>query len=450
MDARVGFRLLAAIATVTLASLSIEAPGRAASEAATTIRASVSSAGTQGNGMSSFPVLSADGRYVAFDSSASNLVPHDTNGKVDVFVRDLHTGVTRRVSVANDGAQGNGDSDQAGAGPAISADGRYVAFQSLSTSLVRQHATAGQVYVRDLKLGTTRMVSVSNQGVPGENYSDYPSISADGRYVAFASQSLNLVPGGSFAITSIFVRDLQANTTRRVSVSSQGVPGNDVSDTPYISANGRYVTFMSAATNLVPRDTNALPDIFVRDLQANTTRRANLSTSGAQANDGGTGLGSNTPSISGTGRYIAFTSDASNLVPHDKNNHVDVFLRDMQTHTTRIVSVSSSNQEGNFDSVTSNAPAVSDDGQFVIFSSVATNLVTGHPNDGGDIYRRDMTAGATTLMSVSPRGDHANSQSYEPAISANGQYVAFSSDASNLVFGDTNGSADIFVRGRLV
>ena len=320
----------------------------------TTTRVSVSSTGAQANdGTFDFPAISADGRYVAFSSLGSNLVPGDTNGTDDVFVRDRVAGTTSRVSVSSTGARANLSSR----GASISADGRYVAFVSGASNLVPEETNVYvDVFVRDRVAGTTSLVSVTSTGAPADDESCCgTSISADGRYVAFNSLASNLVLGDSNLADDVFVRDRVAGTTRRVSVSSSGAQANSFSVAPSISADGRYVAFVSYASNLVPGDTSRSVDVFVRDLVAGTTTRVSVSSSGAQA------MGSSDmPSTSADGRYLAFVSLASNLVPGDTNDTDDVFVRDQVAGTTSRVSVSSTGGQG---SGLSFLPSISDDGR---------------------------------------------------------------------------------------
>ncbi len=229
--------------------------------AATTERVSVSSAEAEGNYRSNWSSVSADGRYVAFSSLADNLVAGDTNGVVDVFVRDRVTGITDRVSVSGAGEQGNDWSNW----PSISADGRYVAFMSTANNLVAGDTNGSwDVFVRDRVSGETERVNVSSAGAEANGPSGYSVISADGRYVAFMSDATNLVPGDTNGRADVFVRDRMAGETQRVSVSSAGVEADGRSDENSISADGRYVAFGSRASNLVPGDTNGTRDIFVR------------------------------------------------------------------------------------------------------------------------------------------------------------------------------------------
>ncbi len=406
-----------------------------------TERVSVDSGGVEGNDWSVSPSISADGRYVAFESSAINLVSGDTNGFSDVFVRDRQSGTTERVSVDSAGAEGNGDSY----GPSISADGRYVAFDSFATNLVSGDLGSHRdVFVRDSQSGTTERVSVRSSGTQGDADSAHPSISADGRYVAFESFANNLVSGDTNFSYDVFVRDRQTGTTERVSLDSGGVEGNSASGFrgPSISADGRYVAFESDASNLVSGDTNGAEDVFVRDRQSGTTERVSLDSSGAQGNgaSGFYGL-----SISADGRYVAFESDASNLVSGDTNGRHDVFVRDRQSGTTERVSVDSSGAQGNS---ASEYPSISADGRYVAFHSFANNLVIGDTSGAHDVFVRDRQSGTTERVSIDSLGAQGNDHSYYPSISGDGRYVAFHSFATNLVSGDTNGAPDVFVRDR--
>ena len=413
----------------------------------TTTRVSVASDGTQGNGDSygytanARPSISADGRYVAFSSVATNLVLGDTNDVCDVFVHDRQTGQTTRVSVASDGTQGNGESHSGSS--AISADGRYVAFSSVATNLVPDGTNgAKDVFVHDRQTGQTTRVSVASDGTQGNSISFDPSISADGRYVTFVSWASNLISGDTNGCNDIFVHDRQTGQTTRVSVASDGTQGNNVSFYPSISADGRYVAFYSDASNLVPDGTNGAKDVFVHDRQTGQTTRVSVASDGTQGNDN-----SFDPSISADGRYVAFVSYASNLVSGDTNGGVHVFVHDRQTGQNTRVSVASDGTQGNSVSLD---PSISADGRYVAFSSVATNLVLGDTNDVCDVFVHDRQTGQTTRVSVASDGTQGNGESHSgsSAISADGRYVAFESAADNLVNGDTTGYGDVFVHDR--
>ena len=405
--------------------------------AGVTTRVSVSSSGEQGYGtFSNYPSISGDGRYVAFWSNSSNLVAGDTNSTYDVFVHDRQAHQTERVSLSSSGAQANLDSYSL----SISADGRYVAFESNASNLV-EGDTFGyrDIFVHDLQTGETARVSVSTVGGEAGKPSFRPSISADGRYVAFDSQASNLVPGHSGLNYDVFIHDRQEGETAIVSVAQGGGLANSNSSGPSISGEGRYVAFESSASNLIAGDTNGLPDIFVYDRQNGQTTRVSLSSAGDQANNWSTDA-----TISSDGRYVAFMSRASNLVSNDTNGCFDVFLHDRQTGQTIRASVSSVGQQATGSD--SSRPSISSDGRYVSFYSAASNLVQGDTNETGDVFIYDRQTGQTTRASVSSSGAEANGYSDSPSLSADGRYIAFYSTATNLVSGDTNGKSDVFVR----
>jgi len=414
--------------------------------AESTERVSVSSSGEQGNnesGSNHATSVSADGRYVAFSSKASNLVPNDTNSCSDVFVRDRLKGVTERVSVSSAGAQGGGDS----LAPAISADGKYVAFQSSSGNFVAHDANggAGDVFVRDRQTGTTELISVSSSGEQGSKGHGDAAISADGRFVAFRSDSPNLVPGDTNETEDVFVRDRKTRTTQRVSVSSTGEQANDRcggNGGVAISADGRFVVFDSFATNLVPGDTNGQGDFFIHDRQTGVTQRVSLSSTGGQSDSGPLG---DACSVSADGRFVVFASNAQTLVKGYSN--CNVFIRDRKAKTTQIISVPIAG--GNVNAPCVN-PSITPDGRYVVFCSLANNLVPGDTNGLYDTFVRDRQTGVTRRVSVASDGAQGNAGSgdlwWRPSISADGKVVAFSSDASNLVREDTNRTTDVFVR----
>ena len=427
-------------ATTAIVAAVILAASAATALAQSTGRVSVATGGGQGTGGGYTPAVSADGRFVAFYSTATNLVSGDTNGLSDIFVHDRQTGTTERVSVASNGSQ----ADSASYAPAISADGRFVAFYSAATNLVSGDSNGkADVFVHDRQTGTTERVSVATGGAEATGVSLVPAISADGRFVAFHSDATNLVSGDTNGAYDVFVHDRQAGTTERVSVASGGTEatGGD-SAYPAISADGRFVAFYSYATDLVSGDTNANYDIFVHDRQSGTTERVSVATGGGQA----TGGDSYTPAISADGRFVAFASGATNLVGGDTNSSSDIFVHDRQTGTTERVSVATGG--GQADGFSYN-PAIGADGRFVAFDSFATNLVSGDTNAVPDVFVHDRQTGTTERVSVATGGGQATGgNSLHPAISAGGRFVAFDSLAANLVTGDTNAVNDIFVRDR--
>lgn len=405
-----------------------------------TKRLSIASNNAQANGDSGLngAAISADGRFVAYDSFATNLIPKDTNGRPDVFVRDRQKQTTERVSPGE--IQYNGQSG----GPAISADGRFVAFWSEGSNL----ATNGQrhILVHDRKTSKSELVSVGPAGVEGNLSSDQAAISADGRFVTFTSAASNLVPGDTNGRWDVFVRDRLMRTTTRVSVGPKGAQGNADSNhtgLPAISADGRFVAFWSYATNLVRDDTNGVVDVFVHDRKTGVTERGSIGRAGVQPNDA-----SFVSKLSANGRFLAFWSFASNLVPSDTNGARDTFVRDRKTGMVERVSVGPRGRQSDGDSGLFDVVSISADGRFVVFDSDATNLVPGDTNGTTDIFVRDRLLNNTRRVSVGPGGLQANDRSFQGDISTDGCLVIFTSRAANLVRNDTNGATDVFIRAR--
>lgn len=344
--------------------------------------------------------------------------------------------VTVRVSVDSLGAQGNGRSEF----PSISADGRYVAFESVATNFVSGDTLAPDVFVYDRQSGTIERASLNSLGAPANSSSQRPSISADGRYVAFSSWGTNFGVVDNNGLPDVFVRDRQANTTECASLHLLGDTGYGQSDGPSISGDGRYVAFTSQAPNLVNGDVNGEFDCFVRDRQTGTDELVSLDSLGAQGN-GHSGAWA----ISADGRYVAFASDADNLVSGDTNSAQDVFVRDRLTGVTEVVNLDSL---GNLGNGGSHYGSLSADGRYVAFHSSSSNLVSADSNGVIDVFVRDRQSGTTERVSVSSLGTEGNGESREPSISADGRFVAFFGSASNLVSGDSNGVEDVFVHDR--
>lgn len=311
--------------------------------------------------------VSTNGRYVLFASVASNLVPRDTNERFDAFVRDLREGITRRVSVTDDEKQFRWAIDE----PSMSGDGRFVAF-----------TVFGDVYLRDLQKRTTRLVSVNNAGRPANRESFHASISGNGRYVAFSSYASNLAPGTTPDESQVFVRDVRPGSTELVSVAHNGTPGDGSSSRPAISRRGRYISFTSGATDLVRGDTNARQDVFLRDRALGTTERVSVTSRETQARGDGLGLSIDSD-VSNGGRLVAFHSKANDLVPGDTNRRPDVFVRDRETGRTLRVSVNTAGEEGNVGSFDGSLPNT---GSFVAFGTSATNLTPQDTNRESDVY----------------------------------------------------------------
>jgi Tol biopolymer transport system component len=375
--------------------------------------------------------IGADGRYVYFLSNDSTLAPGDSNGTGGLFARDLLAGTTIRIT---------GTGPQADPVPAT-ARGRYVAFTTLDTDLVPGDTNGfSDVFVRDLRTGTTTRVSLTRTGGQGSADSLGPIVSADGRYVAFSSFAPHMARGDrNGERLDAFVRDMRTGTTTLASPSYTGPGGDNETGAAAVSANGRYVAIVSAASNLVPGDTNNALDVMIRDRTAGTTRLVSVSSTGAQGN--GDSLNA---AMTPDGRYVAFMSSATNLTPGDTNNAADVFVRDLRTGTTRMIST----PVGGLANGDSHEPAISADGRYVTYYSHASNLVPGDTNNARDVYLWDQRTSTTTRISVGHHGAEPDGWSTQPRISADGRYIAFTSQAANLVPDDTNGTYDVFVHDR--
>jgi hypothetical protein len=484
----------------------------------------VNNAGALGNAAVDQVEMSSNGRYVIFSSTASNLVESDTNDRLDVFVRDLENGETRRISVSSSGEQGNERSYPG----AMSADGRYAIFDSLASNLVDgDTGNHRDVFLHDLVTGATTRLSVNNLARQGDGSSYGGGISDDGRYVVFSSYARNLVPIQYIDNNNIYVKDRVTGT-----VSIVNPMRGYHSTRPFISSNGLYIGFSSYLWNLVPDDNNSAQDVFVIDsasvpvnLQATATNtrtgtptstatatttatRTDTATPTNTATSTDTGTPTNTPTstntatttntpthmatatntptvtlavtniptftgegtcgheggtvrlpegiqpnhqtgawaISRNGCYVAFESYATNLVSGDSNGATDVMMLNRRTGQIMLVSTTSSGTQANDASW---AQDISDDGRFVAFYSRATNLVLGDTNGQEDAFVKDLQTGQLTRVSVSSTGAQANHLSWETSMSGDGRYVVFWSYASNLVSGDTNNEGDIFMRNML-
>jgi Tol biopolymer transport system component len=323
----------------------------------------------------SMPAISADGRFVAFMSQASGLVSGDSSGMPDIFVRDRVSGTTELVTVALEGGPANGPSFT----PAISADGRFVVFQSYASNLVKSDRNDSvDIFVRDRQLGVTELVSVTDAGLQGSDYNDYGfssvSISADGRFIAFSYEYLPVVGQPGEGGSSVYIRDRQAKTTRRIA------GGNF----PVLSADGRYLVFVTSEA-LVPADQNGFPDVYVFDRGNNSFERVSISSSGAEAASQWIFC---PPSISANGRLVAFQTTAA-LVPEDTNDMSDIYLRDRQAGQTILISSAPNGQVGNGES---HYPALAADGSALAFTSTARNIDPADSDDRNDVFVRTLTS----------------------------------------------------------
>ena len=295
--------------------------------------------------------------------------------------------------------------------------------------------------------GVTEWVSVSSGGEGANNQSDMPAISGDGRFVAFVSLADNLVPDDTNGFADTFVHDRLTDTTERVSVGSRERQGNadsgliGVAAYPAISSDGRFVAFVSEADNLVSRDTNGTPDVFVRDRLLGNTERVSVTSTGGQANGSSHG-----PAISADGRFVAFESDAQNLLPvADPFSFVDqIYVHDRVTGTTEIISVNDTGQPGNS---LNTQPDISGDGRFVVFSSFADNLVSG-VQSGLQVYLRDRSAGTIERITEDAAGEPGDGSSVTPKVNLDGRFMVFQTNSGNLI-GDGNHESHILVKDRL-
>lgn len=386
----------------------------------TTTRASADSNGAEANSYSSAVAISSDGHFVAFPSAASNLVSGDTNGFIDIFVHDMQTGATTRVSVDSSGAEANGDSDDYSL--AISGDGRFVAFSSDATNLVSGDTNgATDVFVHDTQTGETSRVSVDSSGLEGDLGSSYPSISSDGRYVAFSSSATNLVSNDTNGVGDIFVRDRQTGQTVRASLSSTGEQAVKSSHDPAISGNGRYVAFSSEANNLAP-GYEIWEHVYVRDLQTNTTTRASV------YSDGNITVGWSTyPTISADGRFVAFAfDDRSDGAPYS-----GILLHDMQTGATLEVT---GEQEYR--------PSLSADGRILAFESGSDRLVSGDTNNTSDIFVYEYAdiPGDPSVLSITRAGT-------DPPPPTSADHVDFTVTFSETVYGVSSADYTVTTTG---
>jgi Tol biopolymer transport system component len=432
-----------------------------------TVRVSVPSSGGEASGFApaptSPPAVSADGNLVAFESDSSNLVAGDTNGVTDIFVRDRGAGHTERISVAADGTEGNKGSFR----PGISADGRFVVFESAASNLLPGGADSNgvkDIFLRDRQTGELKRISDSNAASPSQN----PSISPNGKFIAFDSNgNFGPIQGRNSNVTNVFRYGNPAGggdgSVLMVSTQPPGknnparqAPNGKSSYQPSV-ANDGSVAFLSDATGLTGFDGDDPPgakpnytDVYVA-LPNSTVIKASMSNSTYQGQDGNPHQSPATgdsyrPSISADGTKVAFASDATNLptAGADQNPDTDVFLRDIPGNAVRLVNQPPSGVPGG----ASTAAAINADGSVVAFVSSAPNLVAGDNNGQPDVFLANMANGGITRVNLRPGVDgfQPDGPSYLPGISANGLIVAFGSSATNLVDGDQNHAYDVFVR----
>jgi len=405
---------------------------------ASNLRLSVGASGAEPNGTSSaaFNGWSGDRSLFVFSSNASNMVSGDTNGVSDIFVRDMETGVVTRVNLGIGGAEANA----ASTAPAVSVTGRYIGFNSTASNLVANDTNGlADVFMLDTLTGALTRLNVSSTGAEAVGgTSGGGSVSGDGRWAAIQSSATNLVANDTNGVADIFLRNNMTGEITRVNTDAAGTQANGSSFMVDFSGDGRYLCFGSDATNLVAGDTNGVTDFFLKDLQTGAIQRVTVDSNGVEANAA--------PQVSGTmssdGRYIAYASVATNLVANDTNAQMDVFVRDTVLGTTRRVSVDALGAQGNNASARA---SMSDDGRFVAFTSGATNLVAGDTNGFNDVFIYDMITGAPTRINVAADGTQANGNANLAQLSSDGRYVSYASDATNLGSSDTNGLSDVYM-----
>lgn len=399
-------------------------------------RISVSSTGIEGNDFSAGTSISDDGRYVVFESDATNLVDGDNNGAGDIFLRDRLEETTQRLSVSASGEEGMGFSGSA----VISGNGDYIAFSSNAANLVPDDNNGlNDIFLVERQTGQIERISTSASGEEGNGRASSVELSTDGRFIVFTSDATNLVPDDNNGVQDIFIKDRITGEIEQLSVNELGRGANDAVWDPDVSTDGRYVVFDTSAGNLVSNDTNEVYDVFLVDRQEETLQRISLSISGDQGNGP-----SRQPHLSSDGRFVVFQSDATNLVPDDTNNETDVFLYTIGSGQVTRISVSPTGLEGVGPST---APTISTDGRYISFVTRADNLVAIDNNGITDVVLLDREAGTITLVSQA-YNEALNDGffTFLASVSGDGQHIAFQSNATNLVPGITNGVLDVFVR----
>jgi flagellin-like hook-associated protein FlgL len=391
------------------------------------------------------PRMSANGRFVAFVSTATNLTPDDTTAYQDIFVKDLETGAISRVSTNASGAPSTGNTYLMD----VSQDGNLVLFAATGSGFVPGDTNSVlDVFVKNIQTGAVTRVSTDSLGAQANSSSFGGSFSADGRYVLFDSAATNLVPGDTNAQDDVFRKDLQTGAITRLSTGSGGQQGTLSSYRGTLSGDGRLAVFESEAANIVSGDTNGAVDIFLKNIETGVLTRISTDSSGAQANNH-----SFEPILSSDGRFVTFSSTATNLVPGDTNGQADIFVKDLQTGVVSRVSTDSSGAQATggagappYWASGSVLSSISSDGRYIVFQSTADNLVPGDTNAQTDIFMKDLQTGEVSRISADASGGQANNGSYLSSVSLDGRSIAFMSYADNLVPGDTNGQADVFVR----
>ena len=432
-------RTATVVALAAMAGPLVPAAGAAAPPApGDLVLVSASADGRPGDGLSSFGLsASADGRYVAFASMATNLHPEDTDQTVDVFVKDLQTGTVHLASQNADGRKGNALSTR----PSISADGQRVAFISAAGNLDPDDTDGyADVYVKDLRSGTLAVASRTADGTKASGGVSSAVLSADGSTVAFSSAATNLSPDATDGKWHVYVKRLD---TGELTPADGGVIASpdeqSGASTVALSADGGVVAFVTDAAGLDPADTDRRADVYVRSLASGQVRLASVNADGVKA-----GLPSTGASLSADGSSVAFQTSSGNLVPEDADDNADVYVKDLVTGSLRLASTDSAGTKADRAAA---YPSLSPDGRYLAFSSDATNLGLPTAPLVHQVYRKDLVTGELLPASVAtggePAGDHL---SIEPSIARDGAVVAFVSPSTNLAPDAGNGLADVFAK----
>jgi uncharacterized repeat protein (TIGR01451 family) len=423
-------------APILLAAIVLAAPGSAAApDPGDLALVSAAASGAGGNGESLGPSLSADGRLVAFFSTATNLHPGDTDPEYDVFLKDLETGTVTLVSAAANGDDANGRSFAA----AISADGTRVGFASAATNL--HPAGVPGVYVKDLRTGVVLLASATAAGVPANAGGESVSLSADGTRVAFSSTATNLDPRDTVADPDVYVKDLVSGRLWLASVSSAGEKrvGLFGATVASLSADGGTVAFHSDAAGLHPGDADSTGDVFVLDLASGALTLASTNDAGVKG-DGQ----SSQPSLSADGTKVAFTSFSTNLDPDmSTSGFGSVYLKDLATGDLTLVSRTSAGAAipgGGF------GISLSADATRVAFASLSRFADPADADSNADVYVKDVVTGALALASTTASGVKGNGPSYPAALAPGGGTVAFRSDSTNLDPADSDSAPDVYAK----
>ncbi len=385
-----------------------------------------------GNRDSRLQAITPDARYVLFISEATNLGVIPATQVSHLYRKDRQTGVVTLVSVNTSGQAANANVESA----AMSADGRYIVFDTAATNLADDEDNETDIFLRDILLNTTTRISIGRSGADASGSSSRPSISGDGRYVVFESNADNLILGDTNSAADIFLLDRSNGVKARVSVSATGAELPSASSLGRISQDGSTISF-ATSESLVPADTYSGIDVYIRSRSnPSTVNGINLSSSGEWGDDG-----SYYSAMSSTGRYVLFESDANSLTSDEFGSRNDVYLRDRLAGTTVRVSLTSGGDAADHNSYIG---GISVDGRFATFSSAASNLIDGDTNQQADIFVRDMLTSTNYRVSMSSGGLESDHESRNPLISSNGLSIVFDSKATNLVAGDFGAYVDVY------